>query len=280
MTDASGIQAQRKNIGIVREGSGQQRNGGREGSDHLDYVWMRLQLLPPEDRFPVQKCAYQGVTHLLFGCHLPQVRLCYLQDYFSLPPPLILGPRCRTDVFAHCFANLTAGSSGAAKCRLQACALSQCSNTHVPGNLRVTKSTDSNLTALVAKFQTPHLCPAFSTVLQSTHSSSRPTAAVGRSQQLPQSFKHPFCCTLAAPRANQAVIPSAELLLRQQRVPGLILHPRLSGRSCCNWISHTTREEQDILVLHPRCQGSFAGKADWQRAAFHFSQTLAAFSYH
>lgn len=59
VADASGVQAQWKNIGIVCEGSGQQRDRGCEGSDHLDYVWMRLQLLPPEDRFPAQKWTYR-----------------------------------------------------------------------------------------------------------------------------------------------------------------------------------------------------------------------------
>lgn len=54
-TNPSGIQAHWKNIRIVCEGSRQQRDRGCESSDHLDYVWMRSQPLPPKDRFSVQK---------------------------------------------------------------------------------------------------------------------------------------------------------------------------------------------------------------------------------
>lgn len=81
MADASGVQAQWKNIGIVREGSRQQRDRGREGSDHLDYVWMRLQLLPPEDRFPAQKWTYQEL-------HSSPVRFSFSTRASLFPPSL------------------------------------------------------------------------------------------------------------------------------------------------------------------------------------------------
>lgn len=149
-------------------------------------------------------------------------------------------------------------------------------NTHIPGNLGVTKSTDSTLTALVAKFQPSTSANIFHGAAEQPQlqQANRSGGQVPAASAEFQTSIFVFFCTLAVPRANPAVIPSAELL---QGVLGLILHPWLSGRSPVTGFP-TLREEQDILVPHPRCQGSSEGNADWQQAAFHFSQAPAAFS--
>lgn len=89
MTDPSGVQAQWKDIRIVSKGSRQQRDRGRERSDHLDYIRMRLQLLPPKDRFSVQRKDTTDCTNPSVGSDGSQAHCCYCWNYFSLLWPVL-----------------------------------------------------------------------------------------------------------------------------------------------------------------------------------------------